>query len=81
MPRLRRLSGDELVAIFATFGFEVVSQRGTHVKLARTIAPGHRQTITVPRHKELDTGTLRAILRQASRFVPEQDLWPHFHSD
>ena len=38
------------------------------------------QTLTVPAHSELDTGTLRAILRQASRFVPEDDLHPFFYS-
>lgn len=27
-----------------------------------------------------DTGTLRAILRHAARFIPEQDLHPHFYA-
>jgi hypothetical protein len=30
--------------------------------------------------RELDTGTCRAIFRQASRFVAEKDLRPHFYS-
>ncbi len=30
--------------------------------------------LTIPRHKELDTGTLRAIYRQASRCVPSDEL-------
>jgi predicted RNA binding protein YcfA (HicA-like mRNA interferase family) len=78
---LRRLSGAELVAILARFGFTVHSQRGSHIKLRRTSTGGTAQTLTVPAHSELDTGTCRAILRQAARFVPEDELRPHFYTD
>src|SRR5437867_777331 len=49
-------------------------------KLRRVLPNGTAQTITVPVHDELDTGTCRAILRQASRYVSEQDLRPHFYT-
>jgi predicted RNA binding protein YcfA (HicA-like mRNA interferase family) len=81
MPRLRRLSGADVVAILRRFEFVVHVQRGSHVKLKRTLPSGSSQTLTVPMHPELDTGTCRAILRQASRFVPEADLRPHFYTD
>ena len=81
MPKLKRLSGDEVIAIFARLGFAVYSQRGTHVKLRRLVAAGSHQTLTIPRHRELDTGTLRAIIRQASRFIPEDQLRPHFYAE
>ena len=81
MPKLRRLSGAEIIGILARFGFTVHSQRGSHVKLRRILPNGTIQTLTVPAHPELDTGTCRAILRQAARFVPEEDLHPHFYSD
>ena len=81
MPRLRRLSGTNVIRILEGFGFNVVSQRGSHVKLRRIGLDGTRQTLTIPRHRELDTGTLRAIFRQASRYVPEHELYPHFYSD
>lgn len=81
MPRLRRLSGAEVVAILSRFGFAVHSQRGSHVKLRRVTADGTAQTLTVPAHSELDTGTCRAILRQASRFIPEEDLRPYFYAE
>src|SRR3990172_7951788 len=35
MPKLRRLSGAEIIAILGRFGFTVHSQRGSHVKLRR----------------------------------------------
>ena len=79
MPRLRRLSGREVARIFQEVGFVIVSQRGSHMKLKR-ISSGNTEILTIPAHKELDTGTLRAILRQASRFVPESELRPHFYS-
>jgi predicted RNA binding protein YcfA (HicA-like mRNA interferase family) len=81
MPSLRRLSGAEVEAIFKQYGFERHSQRGSHVKLRRLSPEGHKQTMTLVMDDELDTGTLRAIVRQASRFIPENDLRPHFWSE
>ena len=79
MPNLRRTSGREVIAVFLSFGFEMHSQRGSHVKLRRTGPNGERQTLTVPDHNELDTGTLRAIIRQASRYISMGDLHPRFY--
>lgn len=56
------------------FGFEVVATGGSHAKLRRVTADGERQTLTVPLHKDLATGTLHAIYRQALRFVPDEQL-------
>jgi hypothetical protein len=43
---------------------------------------GERQTLTVPIHKSIAPGTVRAIYRQAQRFIPEEDLRPwFFHED
>lgn len=64
-----------------TFGFEIHSQRGSHAKLRRITAHGEKQTLTVPVHSELDVGTLRAIIRQATRYVSETELRPHFFTD
>lgn len=49
------------------------------MKLAREVA-GARQVLTVPLHADLDPGTLRAIFRQASRFISESELRPHFYT-
>ena len=81
MPRLKRLSGDEVIAVLGQFGFAIHTQRGSHVKLRRTGPSGERQSLTVPRHRELDIGTLQAIFRQTCRFVPEDQLRPHFYSE
>ncbi len=80
MPKLRRMSGQAAIAIFQSLGFEVYSQKGSHVKLRRTEANGERQLLTIPNHRELDTGTLRAIVRQASRYIPFEELQRYFCS-
>jgi len=79
--KLKRLSGPEVVNIMHTFGFEVHSQRGSHAKLRRINPKGEKQTMTIPLHNDLDVGTLRAILRQAVRYIPETELWTHFYAE
>jgi predicted RNA binding protein YcfA (HicA-like mRNA interferase family) len=80
-PRLRRLSSRELCQALGRFGFEMVATRGSHAKLRRMTPDGLRQTLTVPLHRELAPGTLRAIFRQACRFVPKEELHPLFFGD
>ena len=79
-PRLKRLSGPQVADIMAAFEFQTHSQRGSHVKLRRITKRGEKQTLTIPLHPELDAGTLRAIIRQAARYIPESDLHPYFYS-
>jgi predicted RNA binding protein YcfA (HicA-like mRNA interferase family) len=80
MPKLRRLSGPEVIRILENFGFVVYAQAGSHVKVRRSGPQGQKQTLTIPRHAELDTGTLRAILRQASQYTSEEELRPFFYA-
>ncbi len=82
MPRLRRLSGTDIIKILESFGFEVISIKGSHHKLRR-IVDEKKQTLNVPVHgnKPIATGTLRAIYKQISAYVPEDDLNPHFYAD
>jgi predicted RNA binding protein YcfA (HicA-like mRNA interferase family) len=81
MPKLKNLSGENLVDILSRFGFKVISQRGSHAKLRRIITNQEKQTLTIPFHQELDKGTLKAIFRQALKYIPEEKLKPHFISD
>jgi len=80
-PKLRRLSGKEVIAILRRFGFDVNSQRGSHAKLRRVSPGGERQTLTIAVHDELDVGTLQAIFRQASKYIPADELRAHFFTD
>lgn len=78
MPKLRALSGDEIVSILTEFGFMVHSQKGSHVKLKRKTSGGS-EMLVIPLRNPVPTGTLKAIFNQASRFVPQDDLRKHFY--
>lgn len=75
------MSGDDVARALAHFGFSKVSQRGSHAKLRRVTSEGENQTLHIPMHGELRTGTLHAIFRQACQFVDESQLRPHFYSE
>ena len=78
MPKLKRLSQKEVTKIIENFGFVVSGQRGSHIKLRRRTDFGF-QVLTVPNHKEIDKGTLKAIFNQASRFISEEELRREFY--
>lgn len=82
MSRQRQMAARDVLRALGSFGFQVVTIRGSHAKLRRILPSGEKQTLTVPTHKSLAPGTLHAIYRQASRFVPAEDLRPwFFHQD
>jgi predicted RNA binding protein YcfA (HicA-like mRNA interferase family) len=66
---LPRISGREAVAAFRRLGYEVDRQRGSHIIL-RHSDPPHRR-LTVPDHREIGKGTLRALIREAGITVEE----------
>lgn len=47
MPKLKRLSGSEVVKIFLLFDFAVKNQKGSHVKLQR-IKDGEKKPSRFP---------------------------------
>ena len=62
MGRLPVVSGRQLVRALEKAGYAVDRQKGSHIILRQTEKP-HRR-VTVPDHREVAKGTLRAILRQ-----------------
>lgn len=79
MPKLKKLSGKELISILSQFGFEIINQRESHVKLSR-FKDNQKQTLLIPKHKEIDTCTLRAIVRQSGSYISLEGLNKHFYS-
>jgi len=77
-PRLKRLAARDVLVALRVFGFEVVSTRGSHAKLRRDLTDGTRQILTIPFHRELAPDTLRAVFRQAARFIPADELRSYF---
>lgn len=72
MPRLPVVSGKETVKALNKIGFVVAKQEGSHIKLTRTTELGGRQTVIVPNHKSIKSGTLKnGILKSISLSVEE----------
>jgi predicted RNA binding protein YcfA (HicA-like mRNA interferase family) len=65
---LPRISGRECVAALEKVGFVFKRQQGSHMVLRRDVPFAQ---VVVPDRKELDRGTLRAIIRQAGLSVDE----------
>ena len=68
MGRLANISGKEAVKAFQKAGWEVIGQVGSHVVLSKH---GIRVNLSIPQHKELSVGTLRALIRNAGFSVDE----------
>ena len=69
MTKLPVVSGRDAVKALRKIGYEVDHQTGSHMILRRTTSPFRR--LTIPDHKELAKGTLRAIIREAGLGVDE----------
>ena len=67
--KLPVVSGGEAVKAFRKLGYEFDEQHGSHMIL-RHAAPPHRR-LSIPNHKELAKGTLRALIREAGLTVEE----------
>lgn len=70
MGRLAGISGKDAVRAFERAGWQKLGQVGSHVMLTKA---GQRANLSVPQHRELATGTLRALIRAAG-LSPEEFL-------
>jgi len=68
VSKLPVVSGAECVKALGKIGFEVFRRRAATSFWCANLLPA--QT-TIPNHKELDRGTLRAIIRQTGLTVEE----------
>lgn len=68
MSKLPVISGRECIRALGQAGFYVKRQEGSHMILRRD---DPFSQVVVPDHKELDRGTLRAILRLAGLTIED----------
>ena len=68
MGKLSNISGREAVKAFARAGWQTAGQLGSHLVMTK---PGVRANLSVPQHKELSKGTLRALIRAAEITVDD----------
>ncbi len=69
MPKLPILSAKQSIKAFQKLGYEIDHQTGSHIIMRQNREPFRR--LTVPNHKEIARGTLRALIRQAGLTVKE----------
>jgi predicted RNA binding protein YcfA (HicA-like mRNA interferase family) len=68
MGKLANISGKDAVKAFECAGWQLKGQVGSHAVLTKS---GMRVNLSVPQHKELSTGTLRALIRAAGMTVDQ----------
>ena len=69
------VSGKDILKLLARLGYEIIRQRGSHVRL-RNITKLGEHNITVPMHDEIAKGTLNHILSRVSLLnsIPKDEL-------
>jgi len=65
---LGNISGKEAAKAFEKAGWLPLGQVGSHLVM---IKPGVRVNLSIPQHKELATGTIRALIKHAGLTVDE----------
>ncbi|MGC2529968.1 MAG: type II toxin-antitoxin system HicA family toxin [Candidatus Acidiferrum sp.] len=75
MPRLPQISGRELIRLLVSLGYEVVRQKGSHVRVRKRGELGEHN-LTIPDHDVLAKGTLNDLLTRVSLWngVPKDEL-------
>jgi predicted RNA binding protein YcfA (HicA-like mRNA interferase family) len=68
LTKLPRVSGRECIDALRLAGFAVRRQESSHIILRRS---DPFTQLVVPDHRELDRGTLRAIIRQSGLTIEE----------
>ena len=66
-PRLYPvISGEALIRkLERTYGYEVVRQKGSHIRIRTYV--GGKHSLTIPGHRELDIDTLDGIVAEVAR--------------
>jgi len=67
--KLPTVSGKRLISLLKSFNYEVVRQRGSHVRLEKITEAGAHK-ITIPNHAPIAKGTLNDILNKIA-------IWNH----
>jgi predicted RNA binding protein YcfA (HicA-like mRNA interferase family) len=69
MPKIPRdISGEELAALLAKYGYLITRQTGSHIRLTST-SMGKEHHITIPKHASLKIGTLNSILKDVADYL------------
>ncbi|MEO6979873.1 MAG: type II toxin-antitoxin system HicA family toxin [Mucilaginibacter sp.] len=67
MKTPRSLAAKDLIKLLKLYGYESVSQKGSHIKV--TTQKNGEHHLAIPNHDPIKTGTLNAILRQVAEHL------------
>ena len=70
MNVLTGISGKETVKKFQVLGYQVVRQKGSHVRLVHP-KPDAFKPLTIPIHKELKIGLLTQLIKNTNLTIEE----------
>jgi predicted RNA binding protein YcfA (HicA-like mRNA interferase family) len=68
MTRFANISGKDAAKAFEKAGWQKVGQVGSHLVMTKQ---GMRANLSIPQHRELSIGTLRALIRSAEMTIDE----------
>jgi len=68
MPELPVISGKSAVRAFEKAGWRIGRQKGSHVVMLKE---GSVASLSIPQHREIAPGTLRALIRASGLTVAE----------
>jgi len=69
MPKIPRdISGNELSKILKKYGYDVVRQTGSHIRLI-SVYKEQEHRITIPHHHPIKIGTLNNILNDVAEYL------------
>lgn len=70
MSKLPVISGKEAVKAFSRIGYEVVRQKGSHIRMRDEKNVVHLP-LTIPNHKVLKPGLVHSLVKQAGISIEE----------
>jgi predicted RNA binding protein YcfA (HicA-like mRNA interferase family) len=77
MPKLRQLSGSDVVRIFEAHGFKVKRTVGSHVRLT-FLRDDFTYHVTIPLHSSLKKGTLHGIVKDFEQCFGREEVDQNF---
>ncbi|SEO11783.1 MULTISPECIES: type II toxin-antitoxin system HicA family toxin [unclassified Mucilaginibacter] len=62
----RDVSGSDLVKLLSKYGYKVIRQVGSHIRMSLATTDEGAKSITIPNHNPIKLGTLMSIINDVS---------------
>ena len=78
MPKIFTISAKDFIKFLENNGFIIDRQNGSHIVLKRS-SYLKKEVMTVPNHKEISVGTVKALYNQAKKYIDINELDKFFY--